>query len=279
MNLPFIRTLARPLALSAILTLSANSAFAGHEVNEHLKASADGLIIVDVVSSDISIVGWGRQEVTVKGTLPDNAEKLIFEESGGTVRIKVKYQKRSGRRGGSSHLDIQIPEKSRLKLSAVSGDITIKNLQGALDLSTVSGKLHATAVSGELELETVSGDILVSGALERVVSESVSGDIKLESDTTIKEGRFETVSGDVSLRGKLSTSARIEFESVSGDLELVLPADTSARVELDTFSGSLISDLGGKPTSADGDVSFQLGDGGARIDLETFSGDIRLRKQ
>ena len=66
------------------------------EVDRTLDAASDGAVDVSNIAGSISVDGWNRNEVHVRGTLGRNVEELIFERDGDRITIKVKVPKRGG---------------------------------------------------------------------------------------------------------------------------------------------------------------------------------------
>ena len=69
---------------------------AAEEVDRTLDAAADGAVEISNIAGSVTVEGWSRNEVQVKGTLGRNVEELIFERDGDRVTIKVKVPKRGG---------------------------------------------------------------------------------------------------------------------------------------------------------------------------------------
>jgi hypothetical protein len=84
---------------------------AAEEVDRTLNAASDGAVEVSNIAGSVTVEGWSRNEVQVKGTLGRNVEELIFERDGDRVTIKVKVPKRGGR-GIDSDLRISIPRRA-----------------------------------------------------------------------------------------------------------------------------------------------------------------------
>ena len=108
-------------------------------------------------------------------------------------------------------------------------------------IESVSGDLRVTVNSPDVHVETVSGDVTLRGKLDgEAHAESVSGDIIIDSNgLSLHRVATATVSGDANVRVGLANGGSIKSESVSGEINLVLPKSLSARVTGESFSGDL----------------------------------------
>jgi DUF4097 and DUF4098 domain-containing protein YvlB len=276
--------------------LFATPATAGEDVHRNVKADPDGEVRIVNVAGDIRVRGWNRAEVDVRGDLGAGVERLDVISKPHGVEIKVVLPKFSIR-NGSADLVIQVPERSRVEISAVSADVSLADLHGDARIKVVSGDVRAVAGGQVLEAESVSGDVALDGAdaegkarvrsvsgdvrvthySGEVEAVSVSGDVVVGLDT-VRSARLSTTSGDVKLSGSLLPSARIEAESVSGDVVLDLAGKGQSSVEIETHSG----DIGGcysdrvqrKREHGPGRILVLEGaSDGATIRVKTLSGD------
>lgn len=292
--------------LSLALLAALGIARAGTPINETRAVTATARIDVSNIKGSVTVSGWDKPEVSISGTLGDGAKRLAVDGGGDRLSIKVEAPDKQGwfswgadTRMGDSVLDIKVPKGAEMKIEVVSADVSLTGVAGrSLNVDSVSGKLRLDSGAKELELDSVSGDVKVSGSAERAHVETVSGNIRarglagtvkfetVSGDIDAENGGYRevtagTVSGDINLRGKPDTSARIDVETMSGDVHLYLPADIAARIHATTFSGSIRSDFGKVKEEERGpgsSLDAQLGNDG-RVDLQTFSGDIEVRRQ
>lgn len=89
-------------------------------------------------------------------------------------------------------------------VTTVSGDLELFALVcgGDLDVTTTNGDAELTdPVAKKLTLRTVSGDLsLVGGSVNELIAQSTSGDMDVRLDGVLSRGRFESVSGDYTVR-------------------------------------------------------------------------------
>lgn len=263
-----------------ILLLVASPGFAERQqVDETKAASPDGSVHINVVRGDLTIEGWGRQEIQVTGRLDEKTEEFVFDVRENNARIDVRIEDGgNGWWGGNnepSDLTVRVPRGSNLDISVVSTDVTAEDIQGGLKVGSVSGDLNIENVNERIELRSVSGDIELKQATGRIKIKTVSGDI--ETNTIAGQSAYQTVSGEIEIN---NGGSELELESISGDIDINNTdyvsvrghsvsgnVDVSGRmlpdsvVELDSISGSIRLNTGKNPN--------------AKYDLETASGRIR----
>ena len=294
-----------PILIALAIALAGVSADAAAErrVDETRPASATGTVDISVVSGEIEIVGWDRNEVSVTGTLGDDVEKLEFTGHGDRTVIKVVLPRRSGRYDkADADLIIRIPAGSRVAASTVSASITANGVRGRMGLQSVSGDIEVAGPYTEADFQTVSGDLNVAGSGDgaRVRVMSVSGDIEIERmsgelnlnsvsgdvavlGTGITRATLSTTSGDMQYSGPLAKGGRYEFSTVSGDASVRVLGDTKARYEMESaVSNELTAGFGPKParTSEYGPgMTWRFADGDdADVSLQTVSGSLTIER-
>jgi len=286
-------------ALLALLLAAPAHARDDRAVNERVAADADGEVVVSNVSGSVRVEGWARPEVEVTGSIGARVERVEVLRDGKRVTVKVVLPK-STSGASAADLVVRVPAASRLELTSVSADGTVRGVSGALRLKSVSGDLDARGVASDSEVKTVSGDIrVISAAMPlklrttsvsgtivvddlsgEVEALTVSGEMLLDLET-ISYARARTTSGDVRVSGQLAKDARAEFESVSGDMTLKLGAAAGMAVDAESFSGELSNCFGVKaePVSKYGPgerMTLARGEAGARVRIQTMSGDVRV---
>lgn len=234
-------------------------AMAATPINETRPLDARGEVEVSNLKGSIEVRTWDRPEVQLTGSLGEGVERLEIEGSGRKLSIRARYPRNSHNTGPTA-LVLQVPHQASLDVDSVAASVDVQGVAGdELEIDSVSGSVVAVgaprkasieSVSGDLRLnlnsldvdvESVSGTVTLRGRIAGSIDvETVSGNIDVDTRGE-RLGRLElaTVSGDATVRSGLADGARFDFESVSGDLRLVLPASTSARVQASTFSGDI----------------------------------------
>ena len=293
----------RPSFVAAVLLIIALAApvaaVGGEDIDETLEMPADGTVQVENLAGSIEFSGWDRDEVQIRGEAGDDVEEVEIGTNSRGVQVRVRNAKHKRSVDGTD-LYLRIPETASIEAEGVSCDISVDGVHGKnITLNTVSGDLIIDAEPARLELSSVSGDIELEGDIARSSIESVSGDITMNStsgevsvstvsgDLTldggkINRGRFESVSGEVSLSLSLEDGGRLTCDSMSGDVSLRLPSSQEAEFSAQSYSGDIRTDFGKSISASRGPgtmLEHRVGDNGAQIRLETFSGDISIRSE
>lgn len=287
------RSVAASAAVVAFLMCTAGAgALAAQSLDTTLSVRSGTRLSVSNVSGTVTIRAWGRQQIRVEAEY-DRARVEVDEAPG---RVSV----RTVSRRGDAEVDytITVPNNTAVEVNAVSSDIDVSGVCGEANLNSVSGDVRlvcgagdvaAQSVSGDLaisnirgplEVGSTSGDVEVTGVRGDVNAHSVSGDITL-SDVDGRDVGAETVSGEITFSGRMADNGRYRFESHSGDVTVRAAGGLNATINVSTFSGDFESDfpIVITPGSRSGrEWEFTLGNGSARISLRSFSGGIYLRR-
>jgi DUF4097 and DUF4098 domain-containing protein YvlB len=266
----------------------------GSRIDTTVALERGGTVDLSLVSGEIMVTSWDRNEVRVKAT----SEEGILRFDASPSRVAVGVRSNHGDMGDTRY-EITIPATARLtsrsvsgnittrggsevEAHSVSGDVSVSDASGRTTVESVSGGARATHIGGGLRANTVSGDLEISDITGDVDVQTTSGEIEL---TGIHSSyvHAETVSGDVRFSGSLDTRGTYQFRSHSGDVRLALPP-TGASLSIQTFSGDIESDypMTLQPGRREGGgrqrVEFTINGGGARVSAESFSGDITIER-
>jgi len=274
-------------------------AHCGDEIDQTVQMPADGLVSVENVAGSVEFVTWDRNEVQVRGEAGESVDRVEIEPTSSGVQVRIVNKKDKHHIDGTE-LVLRVPEGARVEAETVSADISLSGVHGeSVVLRTVSGDLEVDArpqridlhsVSGDVEfegsasrssVETVSGEIVIVGATGEVSANTVSGDLSLEAGE-VSQGRFEAVSGDLTLSLSLADGGRLTCDSMSGDVTLNLPSSQQAEFTAQSFSGDIHTDFGESARVSKGPgvmLEHREGDNGAKIRLESFSRDISIRSR
>ncbi len=270
--------------------------FAGE--GDRLERSYDlgrgGSVILQNVTGDISVKGWGkdRVEMTAKhagGPKKDLNEVVLITQTNGNLIITTSGEK-SFNLFGSSRTSVSyrllVPGSSHLKVETVSGDAKIQDFTGTLEVKTVSGDIrildtksrvkcktisgdiHLKHIVGDTELITTSGDLTVQDLKGSFDAESVSGDMALKK--MIGNLDIKTTSGEIVVR---DLKGSYEAESVSGDMD-VDSFSEAEKIEIETVSGDvsmagiLAPNVSYTVSSHSGDINFKIPKG-SDFELQT----------
>src|SRR5262245_53106978 len=137
------------------LVFAALPARAQTRVEQSRPAAADAFGDLENMSGSVKLVGWDKNEVSVRGTLGRRAEGLEF--SGSNNRIHIEVETRGNPHGIRSDLEISVPAGSRVKVEGFDASITISGVTGSVSAETVNGSISQSGASKEVELQSVNG--------------------------------------------------------------------------------------------------------------------------
>lgn len=243
------------LTAFTLISLSyAIPSIAGEKVDESLAISDAISVSIENLSGEVTVTGWNKPYVTVKGELDDKAEKLIFEQVGNTVNIQVVLPNQGKWNSTGSDLVIHMPSKLRMNFEGVSSDIELSNLSHSVTVKTVSGDIQAKDVAQHVELGTVSGNIKTDTVTGKVSLSTVSGDI--DDNNSIGRLQLQAVSGEISSKSNanevfasnisgntklnLGQVDELKVSTVSGDNSIKLVLQKNGMVKASSVSGSII---------------------------------------
>lgn len=269
------------------------------EFDRTVPADPRGTVEISNVSGRVTVTGWDRSEVSVRGELGDDVERVDVNTSGGRTVVKVVLPGR-GASDSDAELDVRVPKYSEVQATTVSADLITSELLGPQRLKTVSGELRAgvpgadfeaKTVSGDIRLQgdgkpadirvsTVSGDITLTRGAGELEASSISGDLRLEVDPA-SAVRMHSTSGDITFRGNLTETATLEAETVSGEVTLRARSQAGYEYEATSFSGDIDNCFGRRSefTSRHGPgvrLAGRTGEGKARLRAKSMSGDIEI---
>ena len=254
-----------------------------------------GVVDLGLVSGDITVTGWTKNEVKVIASI----EIGYFEYAFSSSRVQIKAKSRRNRMG-ESRIEISVPIGSEVRASTISGDVAVRGTAGMVTATTVSGEVEVRDASDAVEMHAVSGDVRGEKLRGRIRVNTVSGDVRLDDVAGDLRGKsvsgtlsvrgalegldFESVSGDLEFRGEFRGTGSFSANTHSGDIRMTLPENLAANLDLRTFSGDMRTEFpltlqpGAQVGRRTREMQTTINGGGARIRLGTFSGDITIQK-
>jgi hypothetical protein len=241
-------------------------------------------------SGDIRIVGWDRDSVAASAT--PSAGSLVF--GGGPAAVKVGLDSIAAAAGGTP-LEVRVPIGARVWVQGGSGTAEASGDFAELEVHTVNGHIRVDGAPRRLTAETVDGDIDVEGHVASTSARTAGGTITLRyirgdcSATTVSgpirvgggdlmRGSFETISGEISYKGRIERGGILQAQSHSGLIELRIPPETSADFDLTSYQAPVESELGPAASPAK-HRRFSINGGSALVTARTFKGAIRVVRQ
>ena len=284
----------RRLAIGALLLLAQRPCAAQQQVHRGVAAAADTRIRIQNPVGSVRVTGWARDSVAVTTTAVRQGRRLVLQGDSHTLQLAVE----GDTTGYTNDLEVQVPAGAILTVKTVGGEIDIEGLTDSITALTVSGRLRiggaavavtAESLDGNIEVAADAGTaaihsgggvIVLRGAIGRFEVTSVTGEILAGLTGPVTSGRLESLSGDVSFKGPLTPSGRLEAQSHSGNIDLRLSPALGATYQLDAYGGRIEDDLRpGGPRTIQGSATFVIGDGQASIVVRSFKGTITLRHQ
>jgi len=280
----------------ALVAMTPLVLLAGDSIDQTWDVDSQVTVSIDNVAGEIVISGWDRNEAHLTGRLGDDVEELEIDATGSNLQITVIND--DDRNIDDTILKLRVPRGARIEASAVSADISVSDMDNEkLIASSVSGDVDIQATSQWVSIESVSGNVGFIGKTSRITAESVSGDVelsgvsgKIEATSVsgdmelaaglVESGKFEAVSGDITITAELSDNGSLSAESMSGDVDISLPASQSGLFKAQSFSGRISTDFGAVKHAKHGpgsNLKYVSGDSGAEIRVESFSGNIKFQ--
>lgn len=306
-------------------------------IDEMKDADPDGEIEIDLsfVDSKIKISGWRKNQVWFKGkkTYYYNPStnfypyvilhRLNFEKKKNLIEFKfdgfpvinsyytlfmenniTDYAIKASQ-ANYSELEVFVPEKSTLSVSAFKAAVEIQDFIGEMKLNINHGSISTKDVTSKnVQIYTSTGQINFNGNARKLQAESISGKISItgniddvlahtvESDISYKEGKakkiyFLTVNGDLNLNCMLDKNADVSLNSINEDIALKIPAGISAKFSLNSSTKKAVYSDFLKKSGIDKEaviekknsiksVNFTTGSGEGNITVNGLGGRITL---
>lgn len=222
----------------------------------------------------------GYAEIYLPTALYESLSSLHVQTVSGEICSEIPFALSKGLSASSTSGDIRLASVSAqsIRLSSVSGDISVKQLSGESDVSTTSGDIRIDSVEDKIDVSTVSGDARIHLLNAPFCFSTTSGTISVENGAG--SGKASSVSGDIKLLlDELSGS--LTLSSTSGDISLSLPETSSFALNFSSTSGDC-------STFFDDVLSFNKkgnqvkgqygGSSDNRLNVSTTSGDLRITR-
>ncbi|MCU1303314.1 MAG: hypothetical protein JWQ87_3598 [Candidatus Sulfotelmatobacter sp.] len=225
----------------------------------------------------------------------------------GNVMILDANTHAAGDHPVQADLDISIPRKMEVHITARHGDVSVTGRDAAVEIAGQHGEVSAEDVTGNLKLnlekssariEQITGDVHINGRLNEVTIADVKGAVQLEGEFG-ESVKLSRISKTVNFK---SSRTDMEFSRIDGDLDLnsddlhgdqvagpVHVTTRSKQIRLEDVSGDvrLQNENGGVEVSMrslgnvqidnrNGDINLTVPDkAGFRLDARTRDGEIQ----
>jgi len=206
-----------------------------------------GSLGVKTVNGNISVLPWDGQDVLVHAQVMTAAENESLA-AGLAALVTVDTSSGNVLGGGPStneqrqwslSLEIYVPAQAAPSLTTVNGNISVSDIQGAIQFSATNGNVSVVGAGGDVEGHGVNGNITVAAG------------------------------------GDHWQGQTLDVRTVNGNVDLSVPGDCSAHVELSTVLGRISTNFQ-VTLGKSGPVTFDLGSGGGLVRGATTLGNVRL---
>ncbi len=208
---------------------------------------------------------------------------------GSTIKVSTNYLKLGARKKsfwgklfgsasdsyGDVDYRISLPWTHSIKIMAMQSDITLSNIEGAIDINNAAGSIRGEFLSGTvtvsqpsgtIDLQWVEGDIRVSSNSGHVNIVQLAGSLDLTTST-----------GRIDVRSELDSPRDFFVETTTGEITLTVPESSSGLLVIETESGNIASEM---PLAIKSTARHRLvgefGAGGPKVTLSSSSGDVTV---
>lgn len=235
--------------------------------------------------------GWGGHRIRIKGGGSGTeawADLKILVPNGKDVAVYIGVGEL-----GATHVTAD------LRLSSMSGRVTVRDTKGNLIAATGSGGVDVRGASGDdvristgsggitsndvsgkqrLRISTGSGGVTGAGVTsEDLEISSGSGSIHVD-DARAPRVRLSSGSGGIRV-GFASPVKNLDASTGSGGVTVTLPGTLNAELDISTGSGGIDSDFPVQVNRMERNrLRGQIGDGSGNIRIRSGSGPVHLRK-
>jgi DUF4097 and DUF4098 domain-containing protein YvlB len=236
--------------------------------------------LMDEVRFDVEV---DAEKITVTSRLPetDKTHMSLWSviKGGSSVRIDmtVEVPRNFDVQTFTTSGDVHVSNVGGVaRVNATSGDVLLRDIEGASVIDLTSGDIEASGISGDLSIAASSGDAEVKRVKGLLRVQTTSGNVRayeVGGDASV-----ELITGDLDLKGCLGN---VVFNTSSGDGRIV---GVRGGINASSSSGDLdvaISPVGDKEfylSTASGNVTVRFlpeEDYGFQLDVNTCTGAIR----
>lgn len=283
-----------PVAIAFIAL--AGAAGAQTKVERGQRLNADGSIRISNLVGSVRVVGWDRDSVALRGTLP-KSDKLFM--GGGLNGMKMFIEPLNDRNPQPGALEIMVPTRAKVWVKTATASIDVSGVSGELDLYVVSGTITVTGNPSELNAEAIDGDIHVTGDPGWLRAKSASGDVTFKGTSDdvglstvsgaiavnggkLERAKIESVTGPIRFSADIQRGGALDIDTHSGTLDFSIPRNTGADFDIASIAGSITNELNyAKPAKGrygrGAELVMTNSSGGARVTIRSFKGPVTLR--
>lgn len=263
---------------------------------------AGGAVRVSCDRGNITVNNWDQTQVKVvyhkrvfagsqsEADSTNQATAPRLQAQGTIVEVQGNTEG-AGPKGVASNIEIYVPLKADVELTARRGDVSVtqrtgevkvNSQRGDVTLDQVTGNAIITTRHGSLHVSNLTGNLTVDGRLNDLALDTISGTVFVSSDI-FGDTRLSKLQKGVTLR---TSRTDLQFSKLDGDLTmdsgdlqgdgLQGPISLSTKAK-DVNLRNLKGDI--RINDDHGDINLESVSAAAlgNLDLTTHHGDIHLR--
>ena len=231
-------------------------------------------------SGDIEIASSERSQVSVTVTESPDQEVALYAFGD---RVEPTFRGRRTLHRGK--VRIELPRGSRVDLSSMSGDVSVRDTR-EVRIRTMSGDVKLASV-GKADVQTISGDVRIDDAAGPVRLHTVSGHGVVNTGSSAPQIEFQSASGNMDWTGVCARDCHLSAETVSGELHFAVDPKSSFELSYTSHSGELRDEVNlsvkraprRKHGMASGWLEATFGKGEGVIEADAFSGNLTVKKK
>ncbi len=280
-------------AASLMLVCMPDTAYAQQPFHRGAPLAFTASVQLFTAAGTVRIEGWARDSIDIRGTIGHGLTPYV---GGDTLAFKFSAFDARQDLSQPSHLVIRVPHRAQVWLKSTTGDITARDLSGAVDLHSIGGAITAERMSGDVTGESMRGDVTVRGTPRWMRGRSGNGAVSFDGSardvaiTTVRgairlhgradRARAETVTGTVNVSLATAPDASLDVDSHDGPVTVQLDASPNATLNVFTQDGSIVNRVTSSTAARSGAkgsaLTLVLGRGATRMTIRTFSGNVLL---
>jgi hypothetical protein len=180
---------------------------------------------------------------------------LTAEEENNVVTVTA------GGMSPAGDVEIQVPTRTNLQLTTVTGRIAVEGVDGDIEVNSVNGSITLTDVSGAVVAHATNGKVLAT----------------LKQAAPQKPMSFTSLNGSVDVTLPPAVKATLKLRSDQGEVYTDFDVQIQQQASTPTVTDSRAR--GGRYRVAiDNSIVGSVNGGGPEFELRTFNGNIYLRK-
>lgn len=261
-----------------------------------------GMVRVTCERGNITVNSWDQPQVKVvyhkrifagsqsEADSTNRSTAPRMQAQGSAVEVQGNTEA-AGPKGVAADIELFIPSKANVELTARRGDISltqqigdvkVSSQRGDVTLDQVTGNATVTTRHGSLHVSNLSGNLTADGRLDDLALDTISGSVFMTADI-FGDTRLSKLQKGVTIR---TSRTELQFARLDGDLTM-----DSGDLQGDGLLGPItlttknkdvnLRNFNGDVHIADdrGDINLESSSAATlgNLDLTTHHGDVHLR--